>query len=290
MSDIYKPSNSRQLSDANAEQQIRLGIQGYPGTGKTWSALSFPNPVVINLDRGLGAHVGRQDVIEIPMYDTTFCKTLDNQYNPSRLKDVLVKWLDVEGRQLTANQTLVIDGNTGVQNAYHKWFQVNQMLFLTKSGTVNDFAEWTVKRTYFGEIMEALKTLRCNVVYLCHEVDQKDKNGVQGPSYSGKVRPLLTGSFGDELASHFTDWFRQHAQDKPVFNDTLREEDVRSKWGMSKLEYKAWVDKFPRNTIYYWQTESDNIFDAKASSLVNFPRFIPADFTSFAKFRRKVGV
>jgi len=280
---IYKPANCRTLNELKDVPQIRLGIQGFSGTGKTWAALTFPNPVVVNIDRGLGAHIGRTDVIEVPLYDASFCKTLDPQYHPTKLKDVIIKWLETEGRKLSPEQTLVFDGNTGLANAYHKWFNINQSLFLTKTGQINDFAEWTVKKTYYGEIMELFKTLQCHVVFLCHEVDLKDKNGVAGPVYSGKVRPLLTGAFGDELVSHFTDWFRAHATDKIV---DPKADDIMNKWKMSLADYKKWSDSFPRNTTYSWQTDGDNIFDGKSSSLVNFPKFIPADYASFAKYRR----
>lgn len=281
---IYIPSHSRTLAEVYS-QQVRLGIQGFPKTGKTYAALTFKNPVVMDLDRGLGAYEGRADIIQVPFYDLDFCRKYDPQYHPSKLKDVLIKWLETEGRKLTDQQTLIIDGNTGLQNAYHRWFKVNEAMYLTKSGAVNEYSEWTVKRTYFAEFMEALKLLKCDVVYLCHEVDQKDKNGPQGPSYSGKIRPLLTGSFGDELASYFTDWFRQHAENKPNYN-VWTDEDTK-KWGMDKVAHKAWTDKFPRNTMYYWQTESDSIFDGASTTLSGHPRFIPATSETFFKYKKK---
>ena len=70
--EIYKPSGSINLSESQTKPQIRLGIQGPPGSGKTWAALTFPNPVIINLDRGLGAHAGRSDVIDVPFYSGSF--------------------------------------------------------------------------------------------------------------------------------------------------------------------------------------------------------------------------
>ena len=241
-----------------AEQQIRLGLQGYPGTGKTWAALTAPNPVVLNLDRGLGAHIGRKDVIEVPFWNRDFCKKVDLNYKPERLKDALIKWLEKEGSKLEPDQTLVVDGNTGFQSAYNMWYAANMQNFLTKQGQVNDFAEWAQKRIFFDEVMVNLKTLRCNVIYICHEVDQKDKNGPTGPTYSGKVRPLLTGGFGDELASHFTDWFRQICVEKDG------------------------------KTEYLWQTTGDSIFDAKCGSLVGQPKLVPPNWSTFTTYRRKI--
>ena len=284
---IYTPNNCKPLSESKVEQQIRLGIQGYPGTGKTWAALTFPNPVVANLDRGLAAHDKRADVIEVPLYNPQWIRETMRlpAYHPSGLKDICIKWLETEATKLTPEQTLVWDGNTGLQNAYHKWYEANQTLFLTKQGNVNEFAEWTVKKKFFSEIMEIFKSLSCHVVYCCHEIDMKDKNGVNGPLYSGKIRPLLTGAFGDEIEGHFNNWFRAHAADKPADFTSLKADSVMKMWGMTIDEFRKFCDTFPRGTIYYWQTESDSVFDAKCS-LVNFPRYVPARYETFSKYKR----
>lgn len=252
---MYTPKNCS--SSVSSEQQIRLGLQGYPGSGKTWAALTAKNPVVFNLDRGLAAHVGRKDIIDVPIWDRAFCKTIDPNFKPERLKDVIVKWLETEGLKLEKGQTLVVDANTGLQAAYHQWYRANMMNFLTKSGTVNDFAEWQQKRVWFDELMVLFKSMACDVIYLCHETDQKDKNGPNGPTYSGKLRPLLTGSYGDELASHFTDWFRQLSTEKD-----------------GKITYQ-------------WQTQTDAVFDAKCGSLIGQPKLVPADWSVFTAYKRK---
>ena len=62
MAEQYIPKGAVSLNTITVKPQIRLGLQGYSGTGKTWAALTFPNPIVLNLDRGLGAHTGRSDV------------------------------------------------------------------------------------------------------------------------------------------------------------------------------------------------------------------------------------
>lgn len=276
MSELYKPAGCVSLDTLKDKPQIRLGIQGYGGTGKTWAALTFPNPIVLNLDRGLGAHVGRSDVIEIPFYRSEFSGTAN------QLKDKLMLWLEKEARKLTPAQTLVFDGCTSLQNAYHKWFADNQMSFLTKAGKVDDFAEWAVKRKYYAEVMELFKTLHCNVVFIAHEAEKKDKDG----AYTGKIRPLLSGSFNDELLNHFSDWFRQVAGEKPNLAEPIKEATLQA-FGMTEKEFKDMCSTFPRNTIYYWQTEGDSIFDGKCSSLVNFPRFLKADYSSFLKHTRK---
>lgn len=280
--EIYKPAGAVSLDMLKDKPQIRLGIQGYGGTGKTWAALTFPNPIVLNLDRGLGAHQGRGDVIEIPFYKKEFAGV------GNELKDKLLIWLEKEGKKLTQAQTLVFDGCTSLQNAYHRWFADNQMSFLTKSGKVDDFAEYQVKKKYFAEIFELFKVLHCNVIFIAHEAAQRDKSTTPGQpgEYTGKIRPLLSGQFNDELLNHMTDWFRQHAGDKPDLTQEIKPATLQA-FGMTSSEFKEMCNSFPRNTIYYWQTDSDSTFDGKCSSLVNFPKYLKADYSSFIKHTRK---
>ena len=232
---MYTPTNSNSLAALNNRQQIRLGIQGFPGTGKTWSALTFKNPVVINLDRGLGAHQGRTDVIEIPMYNYKMSGGKD------KLKDFLIKWIETEGMKLDVDQTLVIDGLSSIETSYHLWFAVNQHSFITKQGRVDDFAEWQVKKKYFGELGELVKSLRCDVVLISHEAERSDKPTTPGQpgAYSGKIRPLLTGAYGDILVRDYSDWFRQHASSKPADYSSITPEALAN-WNMKDLkEFKA---------------------------------------------------
>jgi hypothetical protein len=279
MTELYKPKGSYTLDKILSIPQIRLGIQGYGGTGKTWSSLTFPNPVVLNLDRGLGAHLGRADVTEIPFYKPEFSGS-----GMEELKDKIIEWLSTEGKRLTPEQTLVFDGCTSLQAAYHMWYRANRHLFLTKQGKEDDFAQWRVKVEFYGEIMAIFKSLQCHVIFIAHEADKKDKDG----SYSGKIRPLLTGQFNDELVSHFTDFFRQLTNDKPSADTEISQESL-AKWGMkTRVEFDAMCATFPRNTIYYWQTCSDSVFDGKCSSLVEYPMYMPANYNSFLKYQRKI--
>lgn len=281
---IYTPPGCATLDKSTTKQQIRLGIQGFPGTGKTWAALTFPNPIVLNLDRGLGAHQGRSDVIEIPFYDAKFSG------GKVSLKDRLVAWLEKEGTQLTDEQTLVFDSCSSLEVSYHAWFAANANNFLTDKGKVNDFAEFQVKKKYFGELHELFKTFKCDIIFISHESERADKPTTIGQpgSYTGKIRPLLTGAYGDIIVRDYTDWFRQHASDKPKDYSTITPESLNN-WGMKTVdEFKAMCAEFPRNTIYHWQLEGDNIFDGKCSSLVNFPRFIPSNYKSFQKYQRKI--
>lgn len=281
---MYLPPNSIPLNKLSNLPQIRCMLQAMPGNGKTWSALTFPNPIVANFDRGLGAHVGRADVHEVPFYDGKFCDTVvrrDGVNTPPNRRDAFKKWLTTEALKLTPEQTLVIDGSTGIQNAFEMQYNLNPVV--TKSGQIDDFAVWRQKVDYFGEVMESMKMLQCHVVYICHETPDRDKKG----ELNGLVRPLLTGQFADQLASHFTDAFRVHAIAKPApdqlqkFRDWLKVDDATC---------KDWLATGTQQTVYLWQTQADEQAKCKTSSLVNAPKFILADFRMFEKYRRKISV
>ena len=92
--DIYKPVGSLSLAEITDVPLIRLGIQAPPGKGKTYSALTFPNPVVLNFNKGLGAHTGRGDVIDVPFWDGKFCDKIhprSGTANPANKKDAFEK-------------------------------------------------------------------------------------------------------------------------------------------------------------------------------------------------------
>lgn len=279
---IYLPPNCYPLSESVTEQQIRFGIQGFPNTGKTWAALTFKNPIVLNLNRGLKAHQDRSDVYEIPFYKAEFAKR-------EEVKDKVVLWLEREAVKLTVEQTLVIDGLSDLEISYHKWFSANECnIAIGKSGKINDFIEWQMKEKYFNEINFNLMSLKCDVILICHESERPDKPTTVGQPgmYTGKIRPVLTGKAGDIIIKDYTDWFRAHTSAKPTDYSTIKPEALAA-WGMkSTTEFRDMCSQFNGDTIYYWQTTGDDLFNAKASSLVGHPKFIPANWKSFNKFVR----
>jgi len=276
---IYTPPGCRTLDQVTARQQVRLGIQGYPGTGKTWAALTFPNPIVLNLNKGIGAHVGRKDVIEVPR---------EKFKTPTEVKDNVIEWLQQVGPKLTNEQTLIFDSVTDFEVYYHLWFNANKLqLALGSGGKVNDFAEWNFKEKVFDELFNLFQGLACDVVMITHESDQPDKPAPgQAASYSGKIRPLFTGKVKDKICHTFTDWFRQGSCGL-VPDDKITPE-LLSDWKMTKPEFQAMQKTFPDKTLYYWLTVGDDKFDGKASSLVSPPKYMPANFSSFQKYTRKI--
>jgi len=280
----YIPKSAVALSSDMSKQQVRLGIQGYGGVGKTWSVLGtpdqkqkgFPNCMVMNLDRGLGAHQGCSHIYEIPFYKMS---------KKEDMKDKIMEWLNTEAYKLNEGQTLIIDSLSALEQIYHAYYRANEIqLAMGKGGRINDFAEWNIKENFFNEIHVVLKGLRCDVIMLAHEVERPDKPTIIGQpgTYSGKIRPLMTGKVGDSIVKEYTDWFRAHCCKKP----TDPKPETLAAFRMSLAEFKTMCAEFPSDTLYYWQTQGDDLFNAKASSLVNPPMYIPATFAAFSKYQK----
>lgn len=283
MSELYIPKGCTTLDKSTFSFQIRLGIQGYPNTSKTWAALTFPNPIVLNMDRKLGAHVGRTDVIETPMWYPPFVDSIvmrDGALAPPNRKDAVLKWIGTEGMKLSENQTLIVDGSTQLQNAFKAQYDLNPEIE-AKSGKINKYGQFTQKITYFTDIFETLKSLKCHVVYICHETGARDDDG----EMTTGVRPLLSGQMGDQMAGHFSDWFRALAIAKPLTDD--RKAKMKAAFNLTDERVKEWCASTDNETIYLWQTQSDEVAKC-GTSLLNAPKLILANYKEYAKYQRKV--
>ena len=281
--EIYKPKGSTALADSTTELQIRLLLQAPPFSGKTFSAMSFPNPCVLDYDQKLGAHQSRSDIIQVPFYDGAFVDTIvkrDGIKCPPNKKDALLVWLHTEGVKLQKNQTLVVDGSTAVEASFHIQYGLNPQL--SRSGEVDGFAEWRQKEIYFDEVCMALRSLQCHIIYICHEIADRDAKG----ELNGKVRPLMTGKSGDKLAGAFTDHFRVLPFAKPISDEQLKK--FRDFFKIDLETEKEWLSSGTDKTFWVYQTQADELAKCGTSSLVACPKFILADYTSFSKYRRKL--
>ena len=270
---IHTPKDCSTLENVS-RQQIRLLLQGYYGQGKTYAALTAPNPCVINLDNNLGAHTGRKDIINVKFYDKDFVK----KYNQSGIVHLaIVKWITDEGSKLTEEQTLVMDGLTNFQNAYDR--EVNIPLS-TRTGKPDLMQWWGEKLDWQKEFFESLKTLKCDVIICCHEQPEREDEG----GLTGKILPLVQGSFKDQIGTHFTDIFRQHAISKPdvaKLSDTDWAKTLANFKMTTKVQYASLIDSFEDNTMYLWQTSPDSISACK-THLVGAPKFVKADWKIFS--------
>lgn len=254
--------------------------------------MSFPNPVVVSFDRGLISHIGRSDIIEIPFYDDKFVDSIEKRISPTYVDfyteqqkirpanrmDALVKWLATEALKLTTSQTLVLDGSTGIEKAFHQQYWTDPEL--DDKGVLKYRTEWNRKLNFFTEIAMSIKSVQCNVIYICHEAaDRNDKGDL-----NGGVRPLITGQFQDQLVSHFNNWFRCLTVAKPA---PEKVQDFKNKFLLNEANYKEWIASTTTQTIYLWQTQSDELAKC-GTSLIGAPKFILANYNQFNKYKKKI--
>ena len=196
---LYQPLNSTSPSKFTT---FRVGIQGRPKTGKTWSALTFPNPFILDIDNNIPHnHPGFSTVKTAPFWNDEWIKT--NIPRASGIKhNALIQWLKVEGPKFTPEQTIILDSATFLGNYFDAYFQNNPVY--SSKGVEDKYAPWRFKVKYFTDLHEIIKGLFCNFVCIIHETYEYDEEGtVIG------IKPMLTGQFGDQMAGHYCEWFRQ---------------------------------------------------------------------------------
>lgn len=252
-----------------ASSPLRVALQGPSGTGKTWSALTFPNPVVIDFDNKLGAHRSRSDVAVVPFFDNNWLQNeRDKTPDLKKVADfiakgelnragILLEWVKLYGPQFTPDQTLIIDSWTMLQNNFDAFGRATPVI-TKQTGEVDKFEFWGRKQSYSLKLLEHLKNLKCNVLVTFHETGERNEKG----DLTGKLGPLMDGKVKDQLGQHFTDWYRQLAETK--------------KDQLGKIVKDA-------PTEYYWQIRSDNLCNCTCSvaKLIEGGEFkVPATYQS----------
>ena len=267
------------LTPMNAlpKQPIRLLIQGPPGEGKTWAALTFPNPIIRNFDNKLTGYkeAHPDSKISTVIFDEKLCVEQlkcsnmgfgkpNNPAMPLNIRDAAKKWLQVFGPQLTPDMTLIDDSWTSLQNRFDLQSQLPHEISYSRSGEEDKFAFWRLKQKYSAEMTELYKALKCNVVVICHEVRERNEDG----NLTGKLKPLMQGGFADQLAGQFTDCYRQVCL-TPDMKDFASYE-------------KQLGRKINGEREYVWQTKSNAMFTA-CVSVPGLKDLVPANYSSLIK-------
>lgn len=267
------------------EQQLRILIIGAPGAGKTYGSLTFSTGeegscAVVNYDKGLGAHVGRKDVVEFPFWSKEFWKNFNPNYQHLAYK----KFLETEALKFEAQQVLVNDAWTGVQNAIDDYLKATKVV--TKSGHEDTLAFWGRKIEESKAVVKALNALKCNVIVTAHETVERDKEG----DLTGKLKPLQQGQFADQLAGYFTDVFRMHGVSMPQTEEVWNKIPLVN-YGAKNIShlkeiFQSALDKGKHAvTCRFWQTKTDDVMNCK-TCLVDAPARIPARAEEYAKYQR----
>lgn len=273
---MYTPPDTRNLSTMppNTQSPMRILLQGAAGTGKTWAALTFPNPIVLDFDNKLTAHRGK-DVSVIPFWDAAYVSDVLKFKNkagqqPNR-KDALKQWLIDHGPKLEPEQTLILDSWTKVQDVFD-YQHTDVQKFYTKQGDEDGFMFWRVKLQYNQEIFNLFTGLRCNfAIIICHEQQQRDKDGF----LCSKIEPLQSGQFCAKMSSYVTDTWRQCVFDK-----------VDEKGNVVYVKDKVTgKDTKERMSDWMWQVRSSSEVNLNCSlDRGAMPQYIPANYNELKKY------
>lgn len=263
---MYIPQNSHNLKDTKFKQ-IRLGLLGESGTGKTFSALTFPNPVVADFDGNLVGHKGK-DIVVLPFHDHEWVlaqpkgKATQVNAGPNR-RDALLTWMKTEAIKLEAEQTLILDSWSTIQDAFDIQTEIEPAI--NSEGKVDTFAFWDRKLDFSRDILTACKSLKCHVVVTFHEFKIRDPKTNQ---LMDKIGPMMQGKFVTKLGLYFTDFFRCHAVSKYKI-------DANKKLVLDEVTGKQIVE----STTWLWQTKPDSQVNCK-TRMIDCEMFVEPNFTS----------
>jgi len=265
---MHIPTSARNLKD-RTYPQICLGLQGAPGTGKTYSALTFPNPIVLDIDNGL-TKFGGSDLNSIPIHSFEWCcdycdgkfKPRKDGQTPDRMS-IIEHFLMQDALRMTGEQTIIIDSWSSLQDAFdqEQLLPHRRATRMSRAGEEDKFKFWDEKIKYSKRILSILRSLNCHSIVAFHELQVRHPDtGV----LLDKVAPLMQGKFVAELKRFFTDWFRNVAVEK-------------------RDQHKNVV-----STEYFWQVRPDNQCDTKTR--LTIPDGVYREephFKTFAKFGYK---
>lgn len=143
-----------------SKQTFSAIIYGSPGVGKTTLALSAPDPVLIDFDRGI-SRVRAQH-----RRPTIMCNTYE---------EVLA---DVKSPEMAEFQTIVIDTGGSFVTFLKDWAFRTKNDAKTKSGQFNSLKGFGYVKTEFASFTDYIKSvLNKNVIYVFHSQEQADKDG-----------------------------------------------------------------------------------------------------------------
>lgn len=193
------------ITTAPAIPQIRFGIIGAPGTGKTTFALTFPNPLVLDYDGKLPP-----GTISVPFSNQQWLRAQTTWKRPSQVnfadRDALNYWLRIEGPKLPPDTTVILDSWTSVMNRLDMWHDAvkHQLFYSEKKKEVDGFAVHADRISFAVEVFNLFKALPCNFVVTMHEQIERNDEGLP----TGNIKPLMKGQFADQMAAHLTGFFR----------------------------------------------------------------------------------
>lgn len=152
---IVKPENM-----TFDDKKFSMILYGSPGVGKTTLALSAPDPVLIDFDRGMSRVKAQHRKPAI------FCNTYE---------DVLK---DLESPDMMEFQTVVVDTGGSFVTYLQDWaMRANPSVNRQKNGALSLKGFGAVKQEFVRFTNYVKDTLNKNLIYVFHSQEQSDKDG-----------------------------------------------------------------------------------------------------------------
>lgn len=152
---IVKPEN---MSFDN--KKFSMILYGSPGVGKTTLALSAPDPVLIDFDRGMSRVKSQHRKPAI------FCETYEDVLN------------DLESPDMKDFQTVIVDTGGSFITYLQDWaMRANPAVNKQKNGGISLKGFGAVKTEFIRFTNYVKDTLNKNLIYVFHSQEQTDKDG-----------------------------------------------------------------------------------------------------------------
>jgi len=159
-----------------SDKKFSMILFGSPGLGKTTLALSAPDPVLIDFDRGVSR------VKAYHRKTTIFCDTYEEVQS------------DIQSSEVRDCQTLIIDTGGSFITFLQEWaMRTNPAVNKKKNGAISQSGFGAVKSEFSRFTGMVLNVMNKNVIYVFHSVEEKDKDGnhLQRLQCEGAARNLV---------------------------------------------------------------------------------------------------
>lgn len=142
-----------------SDEKFSMIVYGAPGVGKTTIASSAPNPIVIDLDKG----IRRVKAEHRPVF--------------SRVNTYEELMADLQSPEFQQFETIVIDTGGALISLLQEYVMRKDPVNKTKGGTISQKGFGAVKAE-FVRLINWLKTsLNKNIIFVFHAVEEKNKDG-----------------------------------------------------------------------------------------------------------------
>ena len=143
-----------------SDKKFSMLLYGAPGVGKTTLALSAPDPIIIDFDRGMSRVKAQHRKTAI------FCDTYEEVLN------------DIKSPEVSDCQALIIDTGGSFVTFLQDWaMRTNPTVNRQKNGAISLKGFGAVKSEFSRFTSMVKDVMNKNIIYVFHSQEQQDKDG-----------------------------------------------------------------------------------------------------------------